>query len=80
MSDNAEARQDMVDSTPEELDVHLAAVFRKYATNMESLIAMLENGQYIPAWKKAQGVRDAFAYYYDRMNKRVENRNEDSSE
>lgn len=73
----------IIESSPEEFDRHMAYVFRRYATNMESVLNLLDNGQHVAAWKKAQGIRDGMSYYMNASEERVSkngNTDENSSQ
>lgn len=78
-TDDSKKNQDnsirITEANPNEFDEHMAFVFRRYATSSESVLNLLENGQYIAAWKKMQGIRDGMAYYMNASEQRIAKRN-----
>lgn len=64
-------RLEIVEASAEEFEKHMASVFRRYATTTESVLNLLQNGQHVAAWKKAQGIRDGMAYYMNAAEERI---------
>jgi len=82
MSDkiNAEQGSNLETASKEEYEQHMISVFGRYATNAQSVINLMENGQYIIAWKKMQGMRDAMVYYRNATENRIKGKDNESIE
>lgn len=77
---NEEQGSNLEAASNKEYEEHMVSVFGRYATNAQSVINLMENGQYIIAWKKMQGMRDAMVYYRNATENRIKGENNESFE